>query len=68
MLGFLAHARAADACTELIELAFETDKLPIGKDIGSGERLRKTSQYEGRYRPDKYMHDETTLAAINYFK
>ena len=29
-VGFLAHATAADACLELIELAFETNKLPIG--------------------------------------
>ena len=34
LFRFLAHARAADACTELIELAFETNKLPIGKGIG----------------------------------
>ena len=38
----------------------------IGKGIG--ERLRKTSQDEGRYRPDKDTHDEPTLVAINYFK
>ena len=33
LVGFLAHARAADACTELIELAFEMNKLSIGKGI-----------------------------------
>ena len=57
---------SSDACTELIELAFEMNKLPIGKGIG--ERLRKTSQDEGRYRPDKITHDEATRGAINYFK
>ena len=66
LVGFLAYTRAAGACTELIELAFETNKLPIGKGIG--ERLRKTSQDEGRYRPDKITHDEPTQIAINYFK
>ena len=66
LFGFLAHARAADACTELIELAFERNKLPIGKGIG--ERLRTTSQDEGRYRPDKVTHDEPTRVAINYLK
>ena len=66
LVGFLAHARAADACTELIELAFETNKLPVGK--GTGERLRKTSQDERRYRPDKITHNEPTRRAIKYFK
>ena len=66
MVGFLAHATAADACTELIELAFETNKLPVGKGIF--ERLRKTSQDEGRYRHDKITHDEPTRVATNYFK
>ena len=51
---------------ELIELAFEMNKLPIGK--GSCERLRKTSQDEGRCRPDKITHDEPTRVVINYFK
>ena len=66
LFGFLAHVRAADACTELIELAFEKNKLLIGKGIG--ERLRKTNQEEGRCRPDKITHDEPTRVAINYFK
>ena len=66
LVGFLAHVRAADACTELIELSFEMNNLPIGKGIG--ERLRKTSQDEGRYRPDKITHDEPTRVAINFFK
>ena len=63
LVGFLAHATAADACTELIELAFETKKLPIGKGIC--ERLRKTSHLEdeGRYRHDKITHDEPTRVA-----
>ena len=28
-VSFLAHTRATDACTELIKLAFEMNKLPI---------------------------------------
>ena len=52
--------------TELIELAFETNKLPIGKGIC--ERLRKTSQAEGRYQHDKITHDKSTRAATNYFE
>ena len=66
LVDFLAHASAADAYTELIELAFETNKLPIGKGIC--ERLRKTSQDEGRYRHDKITYDEPTRVATNYFK
>ena len=68
LVGFLAHATAADTCTELIELAFEKNKLPIGKAIC--EHLRKTSHLEdkGRYRYDKIMHDEPTRVVTNYFK
>ena len=68
LVGLLADATVADACTELIELAFETNKLPIGKGIC--ERLRKTSHLEdeGRYRHDKITHDEPTRVATNYFK
>ena len=66
MVGFLAHAKAPEACTELIELAFETSKLPIGKGIC--ERPKKTSQDEGRYPFDKITHNEPTRVAINYFK
>ena len=33
LVGFLAHARAADAFTEQIELTFERNKLPVGKGI-----------------------------------
>ena len=66
LVGFLAHASMADACTELIELAFETNKLPIDKGIC--KHLRKTSQDEGRYRHDKITHDTPTQVATNYFK
>ena len=56
----------ADTCTELIELAFKTNKLLIGKGIG--KHLRKTSQDEGRYQPDRITHNEPTQGAINYCK
>ena len=42
------------------------NKLLIG--TGIGERLRKTSQDEGRYKHDKITRDEPTRVAINYFK
>ena len=66
LVGFLAHATMADACTELIKLAFKKNKLPIGKGIC--ERLRKRSQDEGRYRHDKITHDEPARVVTNYFK
>ena len=61
LIGFPAHDKAADAFTELIELMFETNKLPIGKDIIG-------RQDEGHYRHDKIMYDEPTRVALNYFK
>ena len=45
LVGFLAHVRAADTYTELIELAFKTNRLLKG----IGERLRKTSQDKRHY-------------------
>ena len=33
MIGFPVHSKVADTFTELIELTFETNKLPIDKDI-----------------------------------
>ena len=58
LVGILAHTTAADACTELIELAFEINKL-----TNSGHL-----EDEGRYRHDKITHDEPTRVTTSYFK
>ena len=58
LVGFLAHATAADACTEVIELAFETNKLPNSGHL----------EDEGCYRHVKITHDEPTRVTTNYFK
>ena len=62
LTGFPGQAKAAEAFTELKELTFDTDKLPIGKDIFA-------RQDEGHCRHDKITHDEPTrVAAMNYFE
>ena len=61
LIGFSAHAiaRAPDAFTDLIELTFETNKLPIGRRIV--ER-----QDEGHYRHGKITYDQSTQVAMGY--
>ena len=65
LVGFLAHAGAADAFTELIELTFERNKLPV--QFGTQVKFRWSRDHNNRTaenafpRPDIFLRWNSNL-------